>query len=121
MKNGKEKPEDIKNRAYKFSLEIVTFCDTFSNSKLSMLIILKQLIRAATSIAANLIEAKAASSKRDFINFNYYSLKSANETVYWLNLLQDSQSLHREKILKLATEADEISRILASCILKLKK
>ncbi len=114
-------PENIKNRAYKFSLEVVKLSDNFSRSKLSTIIILKQLIRAATSIAANLIEAKATSSKKDFINFNYHSLKSANETIYWLDLLADSQPSCKKEILKLRNEADEISKIIASCILKLKK
>lgn len=118
---AEKQPENIKTRAYNFSLKVVELCNGFSKSKLSTIIILKQLIRAATSIAANLIEAKAASSKKDFVNFNYHSLKSANETIYWLDLLSDSQPLQKQKITELRKEADEISRILASCILKLKK
>ena len=47
----------------------------------------KQLLRSATSIGANITEAQAGSSRKEFINFYHISLKSAHETLYWLNLL----------------------------------
>lgn len=121
MEQEKLKPRDIKKRAYNLSLRVVIFSNNFAKCQLGTVIILKQLIRASTSIAANLIEAKAASSTKDFINFNYYSLKSANETLYWLYLLRDSQDNDTLEILTLIKETDEITRILASCIIKMKK
>ena len=58
-------------------------------------IISDQLLRSATSIGANIIEAKAASSKKDFIRFYEISLKSANETKYWLCLLRDGTRIDK--------------------------
>ena len=88
---------DIKVRAYKYSLEIVKLCKDISRLKVN-LIIVDQLMRSATSIGANIIEAQAASSKKDFRRFLSYSLKSANETKYWLGILRDSDIVNRLKI-----------------------
>ena len=79
---------------------------------------IKQLIRSITSILANYIEAQSASSKKDYINFFYYSLKSANESKVWLCLLKDTnQNNNLERYL---AELEEISKILASSILTMK-
>lgn len=80
-----------------------------------------QLLRAATSIGANIVEAQAASSRRDFARFYEIALKSANETKYWLCLLRDSAILgDTSEVEELLEEAIEISRILGSSLLTLK-
>lgn len=84
-------------------------------------IISDQLLRSATSIGANVVEAKSASSKRDFIRFYEIALKSANETKYWLGLLRDATEASKEKINELLKEVDEISKMLGSSLLTMKK
>ncbi|KAF0121585.1 MAG: hypothetical protein FD151_1162 [bacterium] len=79
-----------------------------------------QLLRSATSIGANIIEAQAASSRKDFRNFLNHALKSANETKFWLGLLRDSGKKTGEEINPLMKEAKELANILASSILTLK-
>jgi len=79
-------------------------------------IIADQLIRAATSIGANIIEAQAASSKRDFINFLNHSLKSGNETKFWLALSRDLDEKLIPEIDEIFRETDELVRILGSSI-----
>lgn len=79
-----------------------------------------QLLRAATSIGANIIEAQAASSKRDFIKFFDIALKSANETKYWLAILRDGTNMDKEKVNFLLNEATELSNILGASLLTLK-
>ncbi|MCK4520820.1 four helix bundle protein [Candidatus Parcubacteria bacterium] len=108
------------NKSYNFSLEMMNFIDTFSQKDLSIQILSKQIIRSATSIGANIIEAQAASSKKDFTNFMSYALKSANETRYWLGLLRDSNKVDKNKANKLLKEVQELSKILGSTILSLK-
>lgn len=108
------------NRSYAFSLEMMNFIDTFPQRDLSIQILAKQIIRSATSIGANIIEAQASSSKKDFTNFISYALKSANETRYWLGLLRDSEKVNKDKANKLLREAQELSKILGSSILSLK-
>ena len=80
----------------------------------------KQLLRSGTSILANYIEANSASSKKDFINFFTYSLKSANESKVWLMLLRDTNKGDQEELKWLLKELIEISNIIASSILTLK-
>src|SRR3990172_10640240 len=111
--------EEVKYRAYKFSIKIVRFVASLPNQRVYW-IISDQLLRAATSIGANIIEAQAASSKRDFIKFFEIALKSANETKYWLGLLRDATKAKPADVNELLKEADEISRILGSSVLTLK-
>ena len=79
-----------------------------------------QLVRSSTSIGANVIEGSSGSSKKDWLKFLIIALKSANETKYWLCLIRDTINLSREEMNKLITEAEEISKIIASIILKSK-
>ncbi|OGM15659.1 hypothetical protein A2V56_01940 [Candidatus Woesebacteria bacterium RBG_19FT_COMBO_42_9] len=110
---------DLRHRSYQFSINIITFIDSLP-TKRSNRIISDQLLRCATSIGANVIEAKASSSRKDFIKFYEIALKSANETNYWLNLLRDTTSLDKVKVDSLLREVDEISKMLGSSIITLK-
>jgi len=83
-------------------------------------VISDQLLRSATSIGANIVEAKASSSKRDFIKFYEIALKSANETEYWLGLLKDATQADKNKTNQLLVEVEEISKMLGSSLLTLK-
>ena len=111
---------DLKLRCYKFSLDIIALADMLPSKK-SAWIIIDQLIRAATSIGANLVEARAFSSRLEFKKFYEISLKSANECKYWLCLLRDSKLADKEKIEKLLAEVTELSNMLAKAVLTLKK
>jgi len=110
---------NLKHRTYHFSLAVIRFVSELPKKQIFW-IIADQLLRAATSIGANIIEAKAASSKRDFIRFFEIALKSANETKYWLLLLRDSNLVGKEKVEPLIKEAKEISNMIASSLLTLK-
>ena len=69
MKSQKSKfKTDLRERCYYLSLEVIKLIETIDTRRV-YLSILDQLLRSATSIGANIIEAKSASSKRDFINF----------------------------------------------------
>lgn len=81
----------------------------------------KQLLRSSTSIGANLVEARAASSRLEFKRFYEISLKSANETKYWLALLRDGQLIDRKIIDPLLCETIEIANMLAQGVLSLKR
>lgn len=77
-----------------------------------------QLLRSATSIGANVVEGRAGSSKKDWKNFYVIALKSANETKYWLCLIRETLEVDKLTVNKLIKEADEISKIIASIIVK---
>ena len=110
---------DLKKRCYEFSLEIIKTTDSLPNKRSSW-IIADQLIRSATSIGANLIEARASSSRLEFKKFYEISLKSANETQYWLELLLDAGLSDKIKIDGLLKEVKELANMLGAGVIKLK-
>lgn len=76
MKNDKSKFKDeFKRRIYRFALETIEFVDELPKEK-SCEVIGNQLLRSATSIGANVVEASSASSRRDYTNFFNHALKS---------------------------------------------
>lgn len=115
----KTQGSNIKMRLYQYSISLIHVLDSLP-SDVSTRVIVHQLLRSATSIGANVVEAQSASSRRDFINFYTHALKSSNETVYWLGLLQDAKNLNQPRITGLYNEARELFNILASSILTLK-
>ncbi len=120
MQNDKAKfKNEFKRRVYKFALDVIGFVDKLSVEQTSR-IISDQLLRSTTSIGANVIEAQAASSRKDYTNFFAYALKSANECKFWLGLLRDSDRGDKDTVNKLLKEATEIANILATSILTLK-
>ena len=79
-----------------------------------------QLLGSGTSIGANVFEARSSSSKRDYIKFFEISLKSANETIYWLIIVTVSIEELKNRANKLKREAEEIARIIAAGIITMK-
>jgi four helix bundle protein len=117
--NSKFKP-DIKKRAFRYALDTIKFLDQLNQKDLSVQVMARQLLRSATSIGANIIEAQASSSRKEFTNFLNHSLKSANESKFWLALLRDSGKAERQPVDRLLSETKELANILASSILTLK-
>jgi len=111
--------EEFKKRIKQFILNLIQFIDSLPNDR-TCRIIGHQLLRSGTSIGANYFEAKAASSKRDFTNFFNHSLKSANESKFWLEILIDTKKCDTQEANKLLEEVSEISNIFASSMLTLK-
>jgi len=110
---------DLRNRCYRFSVDIIKFLAGLPEKRVYWAIS-DQLLRSATSIGANITEAKAASSKRDFLKFYEIALKSANETEYWLKLLQEFLIISDQNVGKLLDELNQISKILGASILTMK-
>lgn len=111
---------DLKQRAYIYALDVIKFIDNLDRTDFSAQVIAKQFLRSATSIGANIIEAQAGSTKKDFTNFFSYALKSANESKFWLGLLRDSHKISEDQANKLLQETIELANILGSSILTLK-
>jgi four helix bundle protein len=109
----------LKDRAYDYSIKTIEFLDVLSKDS-STQIIANQLLRSATSIGANIIEGQASSSRRDFTNFLNHSLKSANESLYWIGLLKDAKKVKDIKIDYLLEEGKELANILGASLLTLK-
>ena len=72
----------------------------------------KQFLRSATSVGANVAEARAAESTRDFVHKLQVAQKEARESLYWLRLFAEAAVLPADKLVDLTRETDEILRIL---------
>jgi len=119
-RDNKKFSEELRRRIYKWILKLVKFLETLSDNDALCRTAKNQLIRSGTSIGANYIEAIAGSSKKDFTNFLTHSLKSVNESKFWLALLRDAGKGDKNEINELLNELIEIANILASSVRTLK-
>ena len=110
-----DRKDAAKERSYKFALQIMHLVDGFEN-KLSSQVIARQLLRSATSIGANIVEGQASPTRKDFSLFLCHALKSANETLYWLKLLRDSNKVPGNIAAPLIRECDELAKMLGASI-----
>jgi four helix bundle protein len=110
MRNDKENL--IVDRTINFSLAIVKYCEVLEQGR--KYVIANQLLRAATSIGANVFEAQNAESKADFIHKMKIAAKEGSETLYWLILCEKSEGYHFKP--ELRASLDEIMKILSKII-----
>lgn len=110
---------NLRQRCYQFGLNAIRLADVMPNKRSSW-ILSDQFVRSATSIGANLVEATASSSRLEFKKFYEISLKSANETKYWLGLIRDANFADEKSINTLLSEVDELSKMIGAGVIKLK-
>lgn len=92
-------------KSFNFSVDIVKLCFEIQKNRKEY-ILTKQLIRSATSVAANIEEAQGAFSKADFIFKIQISLKEARETSYWLRLIKATELFAEFEIDKFISESN---------------
>jgi len=103
----------IKEKSFQFSLKIIgLYKELLSENEY---ILSKQLLRSGTSIGANIEEALAGQSKRDFIAKMSISSKEARETKYWLRLLKESEITSIE-VECLLLDVEELIRMLTAIV-----
>ncbi len=102
----------IVEKTLQFSLKIIDFAEQL-NSK-NKFVLANQILKAGTSIGANVREAQNAESKLDFIHKMKIAVKEADETEYWLILCQMSK--HYPNCDILINELKEIIRIITKII-----
>jgi len=85
-----DRPNVIIDLSFQFSLDLIEFCEILEDKR--KFVIAKQLLRAGTSIGANVREAQNAESKADFIHKIKIAAKEAEETEYWLELCKHAKS-----------------------------
>jgi len=110
----KEKPNIIKERSYEFSLKIIQlFRDLCKQNEF---VLSKQVLKSGTSIGANVEEAAAAQSRKDFISKMAIASKEARETNYWLRLLRDSDLCKNIDYSDAIRESEELVKMLTSIV-----
>jgi four helix bundle protein len=105
----------IKSKSFAFALRVVKLYQYLTEIK-NEYVLSKQLLRSGTAIGALVREAEHAESKADFIHKLSISLKEANETEYWLELLQQSGYLDENTGESFNAEIKEILQLLISII-----
>lgn len=110
---------EFQKRVYLCGLKIIQVVEDLSKDQVSK-VLGNQLLKSGTSVSANIIEAKSASSKRDYLNFYQYVLKSANELKLWICYLRDAKKISQEKGEEILRETTEIANILAASIITMK-
>ncbi len=109
----------IREKTFAFAIRIVN-AYRFLKEEKKEFVLSKQLLRSGTSIGANVEEAIGAQSKPDFISKLNIAYKEARETIYWLRLLNATQYLSDVESQSLLNDGDEVCRIIASILIKLK-
>jgi len=110
---------DLEERTLIFAKKIIGLCRTLSKNTVNFELV-KQLVRAGSSIGANYREANGAASKKDFNNKIRISLKEAKETHYWLQLVIEANDEFQKRMEPLLQESLELIKIFSSIIGKLK-
>jgi len=111
--------KEFKKRLYNFILKLIEFIDRLPKDRVTFTIG-DQLLRSSTSILGNYIEGQSASSRKEFLIFIQYCLKSTNESKVWIAILRDSKRAEKSKADWFLSELDEYANIFASTILTLK-
>lgn len=101
---------NLEDRTAKFGEKIIIFCRLLNEDSITRPLI-NQLIRSATSIGANYMEANGASSKTDFRNKIYICKKEAQETKHWLRMLSVAVPDKKDELRELWQEAQELTMI----------
>jgi len=105
----------IKNKSFQFAIRIVKLYQFLCNEKKEF-ILSKQLLRSGTSIGAMVREAEHSESKADFIHKLAIAQKEINETIYWLELLKETNYLTIQEFESIYADAVEIIKLLTSII-----
>ena len=103
----------VKDKSMAFAVRIVNLYKFLCGDKKEF-VMAKQVLRAGTSIGANIVEAEYAISKKEFLSKNYIAYKECAETKYWLELLKKTEFITAEEFTELVRDCDEILRILAA-------
>jgi four helix bundle protein len=110
-----DRSQDIRDRTFRFGCDVARLALTLAPSP-GVRCLVDQLFKAGTAVGANLEEAKAGSSKRDFVRFVEIALREAREAKYWLRICAALKLGPGDQLQQLTGEADQIARILGSIV-----
>ena len=111
-----EPKPDICQRTFDFAVRIVQLCNALFEKRGAGEVLARQVLRSGTSIGANVQEAQAAQTKRDFITKMTIAQKESRETAYWLRLLIKAGPVAPTRITALHDEAEQITKIISSIV-----
>ena len=104
----------VRDKSYLFALSIIELYKVLVEK--NEFVMSKQVLKSGTSIGANIEEALAGQSRPDFLSKMSIASKEARETLYWLRLLRDSNTLAPEQLVDLIDESESLINILTSIV-----
>jgi four helix bundle protein len=115
-----EKDNIIIVKSFQFAVRIVKLYKYLNNNKKEF-VLSKQLLRSGTSIGTNVREAHNGESSSDFIHKLGIAQKECDETIYWIELLKETDYLTESEFLSIQEDATELLKIIKSIILTMKQ
>ena len=107
--------DTVEQKSFLFAVRIVKLCEHLRKSKKEYTLS-KQLLRAGTSIGANVAEAQQAQSRADFSSKMNIALKEAVETNYWLRLLNATDILSQREFYSIIMDCRELEKMLTAIV-----
>src|SRR5450755_4779411 len=120
-RSEKNSPKDIVIRIFNFAVTVIQLCVKLDERPGVGRVLMSQILRAGTSVPANVEEAQAAQSKADFVSKMSIALKEARETHLRLRLLAASGVVDENQLKPLIQEAEEIKRVIGAIIVSSKR
>lgn len=108
-----------KEKSFLFAVQIIRLYK-FLNEQKKEYVLSKQILKSGTSIGAMVREAQNAESKADFIYKLGIAQKECDETIYWLELLKETEYLNPDEFELLFSKANELLKMIRSAILTTK-
>jgi len=109
----------VKQKSFAFAIQIIEIYKFLIRDK-NEFVLSKQLLKSGTAIGALIMEAEKAESKKDFIHKMSISLKEANESSYWIELLFHTHYINHLQQEELLSECEQLIKLLVSIIKKCK-
>ncbi len=114
-----EKKSIIKDNSFAFAIRVINLYKHLAEAKKEF-VLSKQLLRSGTSIGALVREAQNAESSKDFVHKLGIAQKECDETVYWLELLKDTDYITHTEFQSIHHDATELLRMIKSAIITTK-
>jgi four helix bundle protein len=111
---------DLRQRTKAFALRIIKLSSALPLNREAG-VIARQILKSGTSVGANWREACRASSKRHFITTAEICLREADETLYWLELLSESNLVKAKRLIALTDECNQLVAILTTTVKNAKR
>jgi len=110
----------LKDKSFELAVSVVNICQHLIDNK-KQFVLSKQLLRSGTAVGSLIREAQNAESRADFIHKLGISQKECDESIYWLELLKETEFLTDSEFQELEKKATEILRMLRSSIITSKR
>jgi four helix bundle protein len=105
----------IKIKSFGFAVRVVKLYKILCEQKKEF-VLSKQLLRSGTAVGALYREAEQAESKSDFIHKMAIAQKECNESMYWLELLKETEFINEQEFNSIYSDATELIKLITSII-----